>query len=92
MASWADLQDYDEMIEALNSFCRDVSGVCETMTAAAQQCVNVLEKDVVSVKASNKVLLSVNEYNEAIVKAQNLISCLEEEKQAIIEMLNSVDE
>lgn len=92
MASWADLQDYDEMIEALNSFCSDVSGACETMTAAAQQCVSALENDVTSLKASKQVLLSVNEYNEAIVKAQNLISCLEEEKQAIIEMLKSMDE
>ena len=68
MASWADLQDYDEMIGALNSFCSDVSGACETMTTAAQQCVNVLENDITSLKSSKKVLLSVKEYNEAIVK------------------------
>lgn len=92
MASWGDVDVYNEMIDDLGTFCTELTSACETMVTAANACANIMENDKAALSASKNVALSVQQYGEARELAQNLMRALAEERDEIIEYLKTLDE
>ena len=92
MASWGDVQTYNDMIDDLQSFCAKVQDSCNVLTVAAKTCVDAMESDKASLQASKNVLLSVKKYEEAVEIARNLASALSEERDDLIEYLKTLEE
>lgn len=87
MASWGDVETYEEMIADLHTFVNSVNESCTGMTMAAQQCADELDNDVASLKAVRSLLKSVQKYQGAMEMASDLIAKLEAEKEALIEII-----
>ena len=92
MASWGDVQVYDEMIADLGTFYQTIGNSCEVMLVAAQTCMDNMESDKASVKAYKSVTDSVKKYEEARELAAKLARALEEERNDLIEYLRKLDE
>lgn len=91
MASWGDVEVYNQMIDDLAVFCKQVEDACGVMTTAAATCADTMESDAASLKASKKVLLAVKTYGEAREMAQNLAAALTEERDDLIEYLKALE-
>ena len=92
MASWGDVETYEEMIADLHMFINSVNESCTGMTMAAQQCADELDNDVASLKAVSALLKSVQKYQGAMEMASDLIAKLEEEKEILIEIIRKNEE
>lgn len=92
MASWGEVQVYNEMIEDIGTFIQTVNTACETLMSAAKTCVDNMESDKASLIASKNVLSSVQKYEEAIEAAQKLVNNLTEERDDMIEYLKQLEE
>ena len=92
MASWGDVETYNNMISDLGTFCKDVKTSCGVMLSAANTCVQMMEKDKASLEASKKVALSIKQYEEATVLAEKLAKALEEERNDMIAYLRSIED
>lgn len=91
MASKGDIQVYNEFIQDIGVFIQTISVACETLVTAAQTCVDNMENDAASLKASKNVLASVQKYQEAIEAAQSLANDLSEERDDLIKYLESLE-
>ena len=90
--SWADVQVYSEMIDELGRFCASITECCNTMEFAALTCKANMENDAASLKAEKNVLKSARELAVSAQMAKKLAEDLEEERQAIIVYLHSLEE
>ena len=92
MASWGEVEVYNDMISALETFCTELGNACQVMLTAVNTCVQVMESDKASLKASKNVALSCLKYEEAAELAQKLAKALEEERNDMIEYLRKMEE
>ena len=92
MASWGDVQVYNEMIEELGSFCKSIVEAVGIMDTAATTCKDNMENDEASLKAYTNVAKSEKLYLEAAQMADHLSKELAEERDALIEYLRGLDE
>ena len=92
MASWGDVQTYNDMIDDLQTFCTRVQETCNILSVAAKTCVDAMESDKASLQASKNVLLSVKKYEEALEQAVSLANALAEERDDLIEYLKTLEE
>lgn len=92
MASWGDIQTYNDMIDDLYSFATTVREACDTLVVAAKTCADAMENDKASLQASKNVIMSAEKYEEAITLAGNLAKALAEERDELIEYLKALEE
>lgn len=92
MASWGDVQTYNDMIDDLYSFSTTVKGACDTLLTAAATCADAMQNDKASLQASKNVIESAKKYEEAIGLAGNLAKALAEERDGLIEYLKALEE
>ena len=92
MASWGDVQTYNDMLDDLQTFCTRVQEACNVLTVAAKTCVDQMESDKASLQASRNVLVSVQKYQEALEMAISLANALTEERDDMIEYLKSLED
>lgn len=92
MASWGDIEVYNEMISDLGVFVQTINEACTVMLGAAQTCMDNMESDAASIKAYKNVTASVREYQEAIDQSKKLANDLAEERDRIIEYLRTLEQ
>lgn len=92
MATWGDVETYNDMISDLGTFCTEINNACGIMMTAANTCVQIMEEDKASLNASKNVALSCKKYEEAAELAQKLMKALEKERDDIVEYLHSLEE
>lgn len=91
MASWGDVEVYNQMISDLGTFCQTIGNTRELMLTAAQTCMDNMESDIASLKAYKSVVASAAKFEEAGDKASALAKALEEERDDLIEYLKTLD-
>ncbi|MCI5597322.1 MAG: hypothetical protein MR380_11550 [Lachnospiraceae bacterium] len=79
MAKKIDEKVYEEVIDALNTFCKEVADATGEMESAAKDCVNNCEQDEASIKSKEKVDKCITSFQAAIEKAQKLAKAMQEE-------------
>lgn len=92
MASWGDIEVYNEMISDLGTFCNELGEACQVMLSAVNTCMQVMENDKASLKACKNVALSCKKYEEAAGLAQKLAMALAEERDDVIAYLRTLDD
>lgn len=92
MASWGDVEVYNEMIADLGTFYQTIGSSRQLMLGAAQTCMDNMESDRASLNAYKSVIASAAKYEEAMELAGALAKALEEERDDLIEYLRKLDE
>ena len=72
-------QVYEEVISALQTFCKNVGEACDEMQDAAKECVENCENDAASLKSQTRVNEHITSFKDAIERADNLISAMQQE-------------
>ena len=78
-----DEQSYEEVISALQSFINNVSDACDTMEAAGNDCVDNTDGDPAAEKSNAKLQQCVSRFRGTLGTAQNVISAMQQELEAI---------
>lgn len=89
--AYADEQNYEEMIAALQTFISNVSEACDTMETAGNDCVDNTENDPAAEKSNEKLQKCVARFRGTLGTAQNVATALQQELDRIREVAASVD-
>ena len=92
MASWGEVEVYNEMISDLGAFCNEIKNATSIMMTAANTCAQIMGEDIASLKSVKNVALSCKKYEEATELAGKLQIALAEERDDMIEYLRTLDE
>lgn len=92
MATWGDVESYNNMIDELTVFKVEINQVIEMLASAANVCADNMEQDKLSLKASKNVVECCKIYQEAVEKADRLKVGLEEERANIIALLRKMED
>lgn len=92
MSSWAEVDSFNQMIEALSVFQAKVNESSAVIGSAVQTCVDNMENDKASLSAAKNVAASRVKYQEATELAANLAKALAEKRDEIVEYLRLVEE
>ena len=55
MGTWADVSNYNDMIDALQTFCKEIGVGCGVMKNGVATCLQFMQEDKASLKASIRV-------------------------------------
>ena len=83
MASYANEQNYSEMIAALQTFSSKVSESCEEMSSAGNECVDNMDGDPAAEKSNAKLQNSVGQIRESLSEVGKIISTMQDELEDI---------
>ncbi len=75
----ADETSYEEMIQALQQYLSRLNDHCETLSAAAEDCIDNMEGDVNAEKASGRVQTCVKKISDNFETVQGIIDGLQRE-------------
>ena len=92
MSSIADVKKFEEMIEAVNKFIKEVSKASNEMSASGSQCVEQCDNDVPSTRAHAKLLECVKKLNGSLEEAQKVRSGLQRELEHLQAILQKATE
>lgn len=88
----ADEASYEEMIQALQNYLKELNEHCETLSAAAQDCVDNMEEDVNSEKAAGRVQTCVGKISENFETIQGIIDGLQSELEDLRNLSDKMSE
>jgi len=86
MGSTADIPKYEEMIEAISRFVRDVDGAGSEMGSAGNECVENCNNDSASTKSNEKLKECISRLQESTEIAGQIQSALQEELERLYEL------
>jgi DNA repair ATPase RecN len=92
MASYAEVQKYEDMIEAVGKFIGEVSEACNEMEAAGKDCVEQCDNDVPSTKSNEKLTDCIKKFHESVETARNVKAGLQHELERLREILRRADD
>ena len=79
MANIADVRKFEEMIDAVRKFIKEVSEASNEMSVAGSQCTEQCDNDVPSTQANAKLSECVKKLNGSLEKAQKVQTGLQRE-------------
>ena len=82
----AEIEKYQEMIDATSTFIREVSEACSEMSAAGQQCMQECD-DIPSQKANEKLSSCLTRFEGSLEMAGKVIEGLQREMERLTEHL-----
>lgn len=86
MADYMNPTNYNNMIEALNTFAAKTLETCEKLNTACTQCVTVLgQDDVASVKITTSASVISAKYQELVLEAKRIAADMQQELQEYYE-------
>lgn len=83
--AYADEQSYEEMIQALQKFERDVEEQCSAMASAGQDCVDNTDGDPAAERSNGKLQKCVGDIRGALESIQGIAAALQQELEEIRE-------
>ena len=91
MANIADVKKFEEMIEAVSKFMKEVSEASNEMSAAGNQCAEQCDNDVPSTRANAKLSECVKKLNESLEEAQKVRIDLQRELEHLQAILQEAE-
>lgn len=86
MADYMNPTNYNNMIEALNTFAAKTLETCEKLNTACTQCVTVLgQDDVATTKITTSASVICAKYEELVLEAKRIAADMQQELQEYYE-------
>lgn len=86
MADYMNPTNYNNMIEALNTFAAKTLETCEKLNTACTQCISVLgQDDVAAAKITTNASVICAKYEELILEARRIALDMQQELEAYYE-------
>lgn len=90
--SYMDEQSYQEMINALENFKKQVETHCGIMEKAGQDCMDNMEADEYATESNNKLKTCVSSIRENYETIDKIVRALEEELEKVRRLREKYDQ